>query len=376
LVRFIQTSDWQIGMKGGGLGEAGPLVRETRIESIHNVLKSAQEKDADFVLLCGDVFEHNMVSQETVKKVVAIFNQHPRIPIYLLPGNHDVLGADCVYNRAIFQRLKHLTILSTSNPVEVSDATLHPCPVFSKLTTQDLTATIPSVRDIDGIHIGVAHGSLVGKFPSSNWEDTILPVELSCIERTGIDYLALGHWHSHRAFDDGTGVSRIAYSGTHEQTKFGEDNAGQCLLVEIDKKGDPPKIDTIRTGQLTWTSDELEMKDSSSLNELKSHFEAVKGIDMVRLVLHGELPLELKEELENMLEFQATIHKNLRVKSESLNITVPPQLETPFDFGDPILNQTETYLKQSLADETDPKQRRIIVEALAHLQRYGKEVGA
>ena len=375
MVRFIQTSDWQIGMKGGGLGEAGPLVRETRIESIHNVLKSAQEKDADFVLLCGDVFEHNMVSQETVKKVVAIFNQHPRIPIYLLPGNHDVLGADCVYNRAIFQRLKHLTILSTSNPVEVSGATIHPCPVLSKLTTQDLTATIPSVRDIDGIHIGVAHGSLVGKFPSSNWEDTILPVELSCIERTGIDYLALGHWHSHRAFDDGTGVSRIAYSGTHEQTKFGEDNAGQCLLVEIDKKGDPPKIDTIRTGQLTWTSDELEMKDSSSLNELKSHFETVKGIDMVRLVLHGELPLELKEELENMLEFQATIHKNLRVKSESLNITVPPQLETPFDFGDPILNQTETYLKQSLADETDPKQRRIIVEALAHLQRYGKEVG-
>jgi len=363
-------------MKGGGLGEAGPLVRETRIESIHNVLKSAQEKDADFVLLCGDVFEHNMVSQETVKKVVAIFNQYPRIPIYLLPGNHDVLGADCVYNRAIFQRLKHLTILSTSNPVEVSGATLHPCPVLSKLTTQDLTATIPSVHDIDGIRIGVAHGSLVGKFPSSNWEDTTLPVEPSCIERTGIDYLALGHWHSHRAFDDGTGVARIAYSGTHEQTKFGEDNAGQCLLVEIDKKGDPPKIDTIRTGQLTWTSDELEMKDSSSLDELKSHFEAVKGIDMVRLVLHGELPLELKEELENMLEFQATIHKNLRVKSESLNITVPPQLETPFDFGDPILNQTETYLKQSLADETDPKQRRIIVEALAHLQRYGKEVGA
>ena len=64
MVRFIQTSDWQIGMKGGGLGEAGPLVRETRIDSIRNVLKSAQEKKVDFVLLCGDIFEHNMVSQD------------------------------------------------------------------------------------------------------------------------------------------------------------------------------------------------------------------------------------------------------------------------------------------------------------------------
>lgn len=51
MVRFIQTSDWQIGMKGGGLGEAGPIVREIRIESIHNVLKSAQEQKVDFVLL-------------------------------------------------------------------------------------------------------------------------------------------------------------------------------------------------------------------------------------------------------------------------------------------------------------------------------------
>ncbi|MBN2331044.1 MAG: DNA repair exonuclease [Candidatus Aenigmarchaeota archaeon] len=363
-------------MKGGGLGEAGPIVREIRIESILNVLKSAQEKNADFVLLCGDIFEHNMVSQETVKKVVAIFNQYPRIPIYLLPGNHDILGSDCVYNRAIFQRLKHLTIITTDDVVEVVGATLHPCPVLSKVTAQDLTARIPNVRETDGIHIGVAHGSLVGKFPSSNWEDTALPVDPSCIERTGIDYLALGHWHSHRAFDDDRGVPRIAYSGTHEQTKFGEDDAGKCLLVEIEKKGDPPKIDTITTGKLTWTSDEFEMKDSSSLDELKRHFEAIRDIDMVRLELHGELPLELKEELENMLEFQATIHKNLRVKSESLNITVPPELETPFDFGDPILNQTETYLKESLSKETDPGQRRIIVEALAHLQRYGREVGS
>lgn len=143
MVRFIQTSDWQIGMKGGGLGEAGPIVREIRIESIHNVLKYAQEQKVDFVLLCGDIFEHNMISQEDVKKVVTIFNQCPDIPLYLLPGNHDILGADCVYNRAIFQRVNHLTILRTSDSVEVSDAILHPCPVLSKFTTQDLTGTIP-----------------------------------------------------------------------------------------------------------------------------------------------------------------------------------------------------------------------------------------
>ncbi len=375
MVRFIQTSDWQIGMKGGGLGEAGPIVREIRIESIRNVLTSAQKQNVDFVLLCGDIFEHNMVSQEEVKKVVAIFNQYPNTPLYLLPGNHDMLGADCVYNRAIFQRVSHLTILRTSDYIELTGAILHPCPVLSRFATHDLTGPIPVVREVVGIHIGVAHGSLIGKSPAPSWEDTDLPIDLSCVDRTGIDYLALGHWHSHRTFNDGTGIVRLAYSGTHEQTNFGEDNAGQCLLVEIDGKGNAPKIEPIRTGQLTWESREFEVKDSSSLIELKNYFESIKSIDLVRLVLRGELPVESKEKLDSMLEFQTTMHKNFRIKSDSLNIMVPPQLEAPFDYGDPALNHTEIHLKQLLADEADPKKRRIIVEAFTHLQSFGKEVG-
>jgi DNA repair exonuclease SbcCD nuclease subunit len=360
-------------MKGGGLGEAGPIVRETRIETIHNVLRAAQERGVDFVLLCGDIFENNIVSQEDVKKVVTILNQYPDIPLYLLPGNHDILGADCVYNREIFQRVDNLTVIRTSDPIEVADAMLYPCPTFSK-TAQDLVGTIPIVRELDGIQIGVAHGSLVGKSPAPNWEDTDLPIDPYCVDRTGIDYLALGHWHSHRTFEDSTGVARIAYSGTHEQTNYGEDNAGQCLLVQIDRKSGAPKIEPIKTGQLTWVSGEFEMKDPSSLIELKKYFDSIKGVDMVRLVLYGELPLELKEELDNILEFQTTLHKNIRAKIEQLNITVPAQLEVPFDFGDPTLNQTEIHLKQFLSKETDPRKRRIIAEAITHLRRFGKDV--
>lgn len=374
MVRFIQTSDWQIGMKGGGLGEAGPIVREARIQSIHNVLKSAEKQKVDFVLLCGDMFEHNMVSQEDVKKVIVILNQYPNIPLYLLPGNHDIIGADCVYNRPIFKGIRHLTILGTSDAVEVPGAVIHPCPVLSKFSTKDFTNVIPEVREMDGIHIGVAHGSLVGKFSVSNWEEIELPINPSVVDRTGIDYLAVGHWHSHRTFEDNTGMARIAYSGTHEQTNYNEDNAGQCLIVQIDEKGGAPEVHPIKTGQLSWVFKEFGMKDSSYITELKDYLESIKGTDMVKLVIQGELPLEFKEELENILEFQTTLHKNFRVKLESLTFTVPPQLGGAFDFGDPTLNQTEMNLRQLLADETDSRKRRIIIEALGNLQRFGKEV--
>jgi DNA repair exonuclease SbcCD nuclease subunit len=376
MVRFIQTSDWQIGMKGGGLGEAASIVREIRLKSIHNVLKSAQEEDVDFILLCGDIFEHNMISQEDVKKVITIFNQYPDIPLYLLPGNHDILGADCIYNREIFQRINNLTILHTTDSFEVNGAILYPCPVFSKFTTQDLTRTIPVVKQTTGIHIGVAHGSLVGKFAASNMEDIDLPIDPACVDQTGIDYLALGHWHSYRTFEDCNGITRMAYSGTHEQTNYSEDNAGHCLLVQIDGKGEVPKIEPIKTGQLTWLSEEFEMQDSSSLNNLKNYLDTIKQIDMVKLVLYGELPLEHKENLDNLLEYETTRHENFRIKLDSLNITVPLQLEAPIDFGDPILNQTELHLKQLLTNETDPENKRIIVEALSQLQKFAKGVDA
>ena len=370
MVRFIQTSDWQIGMKGGGLGKAASIVRDARIKSIRNILEAAKEREADFVLLCGDIFEHNMVSQEDVREVVAIFNQYSSTPLYLLPGNHDILGADCIYNREIFQRVDHLTIIHTCEPVEVPGATLHPCPILSKFITQDVTASLPSVHEADGIHIGVAHGSLMGKFAVPKWEDITLPIEPSCIDRTGIDYLALGHWHSHRSYED----NRIAYSGTHEQTRYAEDDAGQCLLVQIDGKGDAPRIEPIKTGQLTWASSELEMRDPSSIDELKAYLESIKDVDMVRLELRGELPLECKEELDNMLEFQGTLHKNFRAKLDLLDTIAPIQLDEYIDLGDPTLDQTAKELSQLLADEADPEQRRIIGEALTHLLRLGKDV--
>jgi DNA repair exonuclease SbcCD nuclease subunit len=374
MVRFIQTSDWQIGMKGGGLGQAAPIVREARFKSIHNVLKSARQADVDFILLCGDIFEHNMLSQEDVKKVVTIFNQYPDIPLYLLPGNHDILGADCIYNREIFQRINNLTILRTAGAVEANGAVLHPCPVFSKSTTQDITRTIPVVKQTTGIHIGVAHGSLVGRSAAPNLEAIDLPVDPACVDHTGIDYLALGHWHSYRTFEDCTGITRMAYSGTHEQTNYSEDNAGHCLLVQIDGKGAVPKIEPLKTGQLTWLSEEFELQDAASLNNLKNYLETIKQIDMVRLVLYGELPLKHKEDLDNLLEYETTRHENFRIKSDSLSITVPLQLETPVDYGDPVLNQADRHLRQLLTTETDQKNKRIIIAALFQLQKITKEV--
>ncbi len=373
MVKFIQSSDWQIGMKGGGLGEAGPIVRETRVDSIHNVFKSAEKNYVDFILLCGDLFEHNMVSQEEVKKVVSIFNQYSNKMIYLLPGNHDILGADCIYNRDIFSRINHLKILNKFEPIVLENVVLHPCPIFSKFVNEDVTSKIPDVHKEEGVHIGIAHGSIIGRIPVSNWEEVDLPIDSKCTEKKGIDYLALGHWHSFQTFEDNTGIARIAYSGTHEQTKYEENNAGHCLLVEIDEKGAKPKIELNKTGKLSWTCKEFEMKDASSIKELKEYFESIKGHDLVYININGELPFNCKKEFDDIIDFQGTLHKNFRVKTNDLNYLMPTDLEVSFNFNDPTLNQTMIKLKELLQDETDEKKRKIIADALTYFLRFIRE---
>jgi hypothetical protein len=44
----------------------------------------------------------------------------------------------------------------------------------------------------------------------------------------------------------------MAYSGTHEPTKFNEHDSGNALMVEISGPGAPPRIHVVRTGSLEW----------------------------------------------------------------------------------------------------------------------------
>jgi DNA repair exonuclease SbcCD nuclease subunit len=373
MVSFIHSSDWQIGMKGSGLGKAAILVREARIGSIDNVLKVAKERSVDFVILAGDTFENSSISTEEVNKVVALFNKYREIPIYLLPGNHDLAGPGSIYNRDVFQKVPNLTVMNGNDPIEAPGALLHACPVSWKFSVQDATRSIPSVKDIDGIHIGIAHGSLVGKFSVPNWEEVDLPIDLSVVDRTGIDYLALGHWHGYRIFDDSFGIPRIAYSGTHEQTNYEETDAGYCLHVTIDKKGAVPLIEPIKIGQLTWASLTIQMDGSSSLEKLKRLLKDNEPINLVKLELSGELPLDSMKELEDLLNFQETLHKNFKVQSKRLAVSQPTQTDLPFDFRDPILDQVDKRLIEMLSSEKDSHQREIITRALLHLRKRGGE---
>lgn len=75
----------------------------------------------------------------------------------------------------------------------------------------------------------------------------------------------------------------MAYSGTHESTKFGERDSGNVLLVEIPTPGHPPALTVIRTGRLSWQRIEQDLRQSGDLTRLRKLVEEIDDLSATLL---------------------------------------------------------------------------------------------
>ncbi len=298
-MKFIHTADWQIGMKAVHVGAAGPRVRAARLESAKAVIHAAKEHRADFILLAGDNFEHNGVDRVLVQQVADILQGFDG-PSYVLPGNHDPLEPGSVWEHPAWERAPNIHILREPLPVEIPGGTLYPCPAKAKHSRADPTAWIASTGG-DGIRIGAAHGTVEG----IQHEEPDYPIPRDAASRLGLDYLALGHWHSTAFYPGADGTTRMTYSGTHETTKFGERDSGNVLLVEILSQKAVPTLTSLQTGKLRWEKlPEESIREAGDLGRLRAKIEAMEGgtETLLDLTLAGLLAAQERSELVRIRE--------------------------------------------------------------------------
>lgn len=292
-MKFVHTADWQMGMRAVHVGAAGARVRQERIEAGRRTVAMANAQGAEFLLVAGDTFEDNAVDRRLVQQVADVLAVFVG-PVYLIPGNHDPLVPGSVWQHPAWRSHANLHVLATPEPVEVPGGTLYPCPVLEKHSTSDPTSWIHAASD-GAIAIGLAHGSVEG----AALDDADFPIARNAVARAGLDYLALGHWHSTADYD-----GRMAYSGTHETTKFGERASGNVLLVEIAARGEAPKLSTLRTGGLTWLTVDEPIRVEGDLVRLRERIEAIADGEHTLLDLSpsGVLYASEQDELARIAE--------------------------------------------------------------------------
>ena len=68
-LRFLHSADWQLGLRVRFIpGDSGAVVRDARLKTVARIGEVAREREAEFVLVAGDVFEHHGLKPSTLRK--------------------------------------------------------------------------------------------------------------------------------------------------------------------------------------------------------------------------------------------------------------------------------------------------------------------
>ncbi|MDZ7754478.1 MAG: DNA repair exonuclease [Gammaproteobacteria bacterium] len=309
-VRLLHTADWQIG-KGFGTvpGDKGAALRNQRLETVGRLAALATELAVDAVLVAGDVFDAQTVSDETLRRVMERLRGFAG-PWVLLPGNHDATLAESVWTRleALGARPANVHFALTPEPLHLPGMALAilPAPLQRRHEPADLTAWFAAAETPPEIvRVGLAHGSVTDFLPAEAARHN--PIERTRAGTAGLDYLALGDWHGTLRVD-----GRTWYAGTPETDRFRSRAPGHALVVDLDAPGVEPRVETVATTRFHWHTLEHRLGDGGDLAVLEDRLQVLgEPFDrhVVALLLSGVVGLAERVAIEEVVErWRARFH--------------------------------------------------------------------
>jgi DNA repair exonuclease SbcCD nuclease subunit len=267
------------------------LLQNARQEAVNRLGQIASEQEAFNVLLAGDIFDKQQLSNVTVAKPIETMRRFSRVTWHLMPGNHDHARENGLWDRlARMQLPPNVRLHTTPGAVKIADdgtpVYLLPAPLRYISSADDLTSYMDNEPTPNGaIRIGMAHGSVRGFGSEGEASNYILPTRA---ESAGLAYMAMGDWHRQMQISD-----RVWYSGTPEPDSFKLPpnssttlcNGGSALIVEIAGPLATPGVKAVETGQYQWHRVTKILTDDSQVELLDVELRALQP-DLDKIVLN------------------------------------------------------------------------------------------
>lgn len=300
--RFLHTADWQIGRAFTRFApESAVLLAEARLAAVERLAALAQAEHVDAVLVAGDVFDAQILSERTLRRLFLALQGFAG-PWVLLPGNHDA-----ALTQGVWQQVQqwgivpaHVHLALRPEPIALPEAGLVvlPAPLTQRHTVHDLTAWFDHTPTPAGlVRVGLAHGCVSGFLPESI--DAPNPIAADRAQRADLAYLALGDWHGCKCINE-----RTWYSGTPEPDRFRANEAGVVLRVTVPASDAPaaaPDVQRFPIGQHHWWQQEMTLHVPSDLDAVLAWLHARQAHDVIDLRLSGRLDLQGRARLQAAL---------------------------------------------------------------------------
>lgn len=336
MLRLLHTADVHLGARHTDLGERAAVLRERQFAAFRTTVDMAIGESVDLVLIAGDLFDSNTQPRRSVERVAAELGRlgNASIRTVIIPGTHDVYDGASIYRAYDLAALARfggewITVLTPDRPdvyFEPLDVVVYGRVFDTKRAPRSPLAGFDARTDARAAwKVGLIHGSL--SIPGKTDADEVVFTEEE-IAASGLDYLALGHWHS--AIEGRAGNVAYAYSGAPEPVALDQDGAGQALLVTLDDRGGhhAVSIEARRVGETH--NDKLDL-DIGAIHSQPELIEILRRRSDSNLVLDvrltGLFPDDLDIDLDEVE--RALSGSFLRFRIRNVSIPVSPEGVAP-----------------------------------------------
>ncbi|WP_309044421.1 metallophosphoesterase family protein [Marinobacter sediminicola] len=362
--KFLHTADWQMGRTYSRFdAEDGAALVEARYEAIERLAALATEHQCAAILVAGDVFDAQTVSDRTIRRV---FNATRGFagPWVMLPGNHDAALAESVWTRA--KRLGaipsnvHLALESGVTCLPEQGIAVLSAPLTQRHTYGDLTQPFAEMgTPPDLLRIGLAHGSVQGLLPDEI--DSTNPIAPDRTTTANLDYLALGDWHGVKQINE-----RTWYSGTPEPERFRNNDAGYVLIVDIENPGATPQVSRHETARYQWHQWRETLSVPSDLNELLIRIGQLPEASVLDLKLTGTLTLAGDQKLTEALSVAEARYRSVTCDRSGLQLE-PTEDDIAELRADGYLGEVVQELRESQQTTEEDEEAAVARDALGIL---------
>ena len=292
-MRFIHAADLHIDSSLSGLrlrheGAGRDFQLATR-RAVTNLVEHAVSQRVDFLVIAGDVFDHDWADYATALFFVGALADLGRagIPVVMIHGNHD--AASRMTKSLTWPG--HVRVLGSrapeSHPLEDLGVTIHGQSFADGAVPHNLASGYP--RAVPGhFNIGLLHTSLAGH----SEHDTYAPCSLADLRSKGYDYWALGHVHTPAVVCEDP---HVVYPGNIQGRHVNEVGPRGFVVVDVED-GRVSRLTTVAADALRWHKIRADLSGAGSFSDVAVAVTSVlegatAGADSravaVRLELHG-----------------------------------------------------------------------------------------
>lgn len=367
MTHFLHTADWQIGRQYGQFEtDDAAMLAEARFDVVGRIAQLATERGVDAVLVAGDVFDTQGVSDRTIRRLFAAMAGYAG-PWVMIAGNHDAALADSVWSRAMqlgcIPANVHVPLRICVVDLPAINLAVLAAPLTQRHTYDDVTQAFDTLDTPAGrVRVGLAHGSVSGGLPDTI--DATNPIAPDRATRARLDYLALGDWHGCLSID-----AHTWYAGTPEQDRFRGNEPGYVLDVRIDAPGAAPVVERVATGKYRWSAWDETISLPSDAHALAERLAQTRAEDVLRLDVQGHANMETLDTLQRAVDLAAAQARALLPDLSGLRLE--PDLADLAELG--ASGYVADVAAQLQAMQGEGEQAAVASEALRLLLRFQRD---